>query len=51
MYPKDYPNNAECIWEIIGQNGFHISLNFIDRFYIEESENCRNDFIEVWNNK
>ncbi|KAF5295928.1 hypothetical protein FQR65_LT10359 [Abscondita terminalis] len=48
-YPKDYPNNAECTWEIISQNGHSIYLNFTDRFYIEESKNCENDFIEIWN--
>ncbi|KAK4871991.1 hypothetical protein RN001_016115 [Aquatica leii] len=48
-YPKDYPNNAECTWEIISQHGYFIVLNFTDRFYIEESKDCENDFIEIWN--
>ncbi|KAK5640278.1 hypothetical protein RI129_011089 [Pyrocoelia pectoralis] len=48
-YPKNYPDNAECEWEIIGDPGYSIKLDFIDRFYLEESDGCNNDFLEVWN--
>uniref|UniRef100_A0A1Y1LNZ2 Cubilin n=1 Tax=Photinus pyralis TaxID=7054 RepID=A0A1Y1LNZ2_PHOPY len=48
-YPKDYPNNAECEWEVIADPGYSITLDFIDRFYIEESNGCSNDFVEVFN--
>ncbi|KAF5282685.1 hypothetical protein FQA39_LY17492 [Lamprigera yunnana] len=47
-YPKDYSNNAECIWEIFVDQGYHINFEFIDRFYIEESTNCAKDFVEIW---
>ncbi|XP_066598353.1 cubilin-like [Prorops nasuta] len=48
-FPKQYPNNAECIWEIVAENGFHIGLTFIDRFSLETSNNCDKDYIEIFN--
>ena len=46
-YPNSYPNNAECVWEIDGRNGYHIGLEFIDRFHLEDSENCTKDALKV----
>ncbi|KAL3290304.1 hypothetical protein HHI36_023648 [Cryptolaemus montrouzieri] len=48
-YPGDYPNNTECIWEIRASEGFHIGLTFIDRFHLEESDDCINDYLKIWN--
>ncbi|CAH1989272.1 unnamed protein product [Acanthoscelides obtectus] len=45
---KDYPNNAECLWEFRATTGYHIAFQFQGRFYIEESENCEKDYLEVW---
>lgn len=47
-YPKSYPNNAECDWDIDVPNGFHIELKF-EAFQLEQSENCKNDFVEAFN--
>ncbi|XP_018577861.1 cubilin-like [Anoplophora glabripennis] len=47
-YGKDYPNNAECLWEIRANPGYSIGLQFIGRFQIEDSDNCANDYLEVW---
>lgn len=47
-YPKMYPNNIECTWEVRSNEGYHIGLQFIERFQIEDSSNCTNDFIEVY---
>ncbi|XP_056646391.1 cubilin [Diorhabda sublineata] len=44
----DYPNNAECLWIIESEPGYHLQLNFIGRFNLEQSTNCSNDFIQVW---
>jgi len=44
-----YPNSAECVWDIIGEPGFHVELNFYDRFDIELTEGCINDYIVVNN--
>ncbi|EZA59389.1 Cubilin [Ooceraea biroi] len=47
-FPKQYPNNSECTWEIMGDNGYHIGLAFVDRFSLETSHNCENDYVEVF---
>lgn len=47
-YPKNYPNNAECLWEIHVADGYTIQLKSDDRFHLEDSDNCVNDFLEVW---
>ncbi|KAH0568173.1 hypothetical protein KQX54_019308 [Cotesia glomerata] len=46
-FPSQYPNNAECTWEIIAEPGYHIGLVFLDRFNLETSTNCSNDFVEI----
>ncbi|KAK0075492.1 hypothetical protein PV325_006820, partial [Microctonus aethiopoides] len=52
-FPAQYPNNAECVWEIIAESGYHVGLSFVDRFNLETSSACQNDFIQVfnWDNK
>ena len=47
-FPDDYPNNAECLWELRSDEGYHIGLTFMTRFQIEQSDNCENDFVEIW---
>lgn len=47
-YPEMYPNNAECLWELRTEMGYHIGLIFMSRFQIEESDGCANDFVEIW---
>ncbi|KAL0113327.1 hypothetical protein PUN28_012468 [Cardiocondyla obscurior] len=47
-FPNLYPNNGECIWEITGDNGYHIGLSFVDRFNLETSSNCEKDYVEVF---
>jgi len=46
-YPNTYKNNSECEWEIVVNEGYHIGLRFTQRFFIESSNNCTNDFLEV----
>lgn len=46
-YDKDYPNNAECLWDIVSANGYYINFSFIGRFQIEETKNCTKDYVEV----
>jgi len=46
-FPKQYPSNSECTWEIFGENGYHIGLVFVDRFSLEDSPNCEKDYVEV----
>ncbi|XP_046466404.1 cubilin [Neodiprion pinetum] len=47
-FPQKYPNNAECTWFIEVENGYNIGLVFVDRFHLEESTNCANDFIQMF---
>ncbi|XP_012062648.1 PREDICTED: cubilin [Atta cephalotes] len=47
-FPKQYPNNGECTWEIIGENGYHLGLTFVDRFSLETSPNCEKDYVQVF---
>lgn len=43
-----YPNGAECVWEIRANRGFHIGLEFVNRFFIETSINCTKDYVEIF---
>lgn len=45
---NQYPNNAECIWEIRADTGYHIGLQFTNRFFLEDSTNCSKDFLEIF---
>ncbi|XP_050497170.1 cubilin-like [Diabrotica virgifera virgifera] len=44
----DYPHKAECLWIIESEPGYHIKLNFVERFFIEQSTNCTKDYVEIW---
>ncbi|XP_035743302.1 cubilin-like [Vespa mandarinia] len=48
QFPKQYPNNAECTWEIMANNGYHIELSFVNRFNLESSTNCEKDYIQIF---
>lgn len=48
-FPKPYGNNEECEWEIRSTAGTHIGLVFRERFHIEDSSDCRKDFLQVSN--
>ncbi|XP_072941839.1 cubilin-like [Epargyreus clarus] len=47
-YPKGYPNNLECTWEIQADLGNRISLQFVDRLVIEDTINCTKDVLIVY---
>ncbi|EFN89302.1 Cubilin, partial [Harpegnathos saltator] len=47
-YPRQYPNNSECTWEIMGDNGYHLGLTFIERFSLETSPNCEKDYVQIF---
>ncbi|XP_050535178.1 cubilin [Daktulosphaira vitifoliae] len=47
-FPDLYPNNNECEWIISLQPGNRISLTFVDRFNIELSTNCSNDYVQIY---
>lgn len=43
----NYKDNTECIWEIRSEPGYFINLKFIDRFFIEDTSDCSDDYIEI----
>ncbi|XP_061386037.1 cubilin homolog [Musca vetustissima] len=45
-YPRSYPNDMECIWEIITQPGQGIELT-IDSMELEDSVNCTKDALVI----
>lgn len=46
-YPQLYPNNEECEWTIELSPGNRVYLEFVDRFYIEQSVECTKDYVQV----
>ncbi|XP_017878835.1 uncharacterized protein LOC108624209 [Ceratina calcarata] len=46
-YPDNYPNFTECTRVLEASEGMLLKLDFRDVFKLEESANCRYDFLEV----
>ncbi len=46
-YPSAYGADAECEWEIRVDPGYKVIANFFQRFDLENTTNCQNDFVEV----
>nr|XP_009920163.1 PREDICTED: deleted in malignant brain tumors 1 protein-like [Haliaeetus albicilla] len=46
FYPGNYPNNADCVWEIQVENNFRVMLTFRD--IAMQSHRCRYDYVEVY---
>lgn len=46
-YPGKYPPNTECTWDIRVKEGYFVTLNFIERFDLEQSTGCSGDVVEV----
>lgn len=47
-YPKSYEPNQECAWIITAGIGNRVSLNFINRFVVEETPNCTKDAVIIY---
>ncbi|XP_053955149.1 cubilin homolog [Anastrepha ludens] len=45
---KTYKNNMECSWEFETSHGLYLIVNFLGRFFIEKSENCSKDYLEIY---
>ncbi|KAL7981378.1 hypothetical protein Chor_002274 [Crotalus horridus] len=45
-WPKEYPPNKNCIWQLVAPTQYRISLLF-DFFETEGNEVCKYDFVEV----
>ena len=46
-FPSAYGADSECEWEIRVDPGYKIIADFFQRFDLENSTNCQNDFVEV----
>ncbi|XP_057273318.1 deleted in malignant brain tumors 1 protein-like [Pezoporus wallicus] len=44
-YPLNYPDNADCLWQIQVENNFRITLTFRN---IQLQGGCQNDYIEIY---
>ncbi|XP_037817925.1 cubilin homolog [Lucilia sericata] len=42
-----YKNNEECSWIFYTKPGLYLQVQFIGRFFIENSPNCTNDYLEI----
>uniref|UniRef100_A0A8B9BPY4 CUB and zona pellucida like domains 1 n=1 Tax=Anser brachyrhynchus TaxID=132585 RepID=A0A8B9BPY4_9AVES len=45
FYPSNYPDNANCLWEIQVMNNFRIMITFRS---IQLQGGCQNDYIEIY---
>uniref|UniRef100_A0A8C8SFD8 Scavenger receptor cysteine-rich domain-containing protein DMBT1 n=1 Tax=Pelusios castaneus TaxID=367368 RepID=A0A8C8SFD8_9SAUR len=46
LYPGNYPNNVDCVWEIQAMNNYLITLSFRD--ILTEGGRCQHDYIEIY---
>ena len=51
-YPAHYPNNVECIWDIIVPEGYHVLLETQGIFDIEtgadDTSSCFYDYVQFF---
>ncbi|XP_045020100.1 deleted in malignant brain tumors 1 protein isoform X13 [Bubalus bubalis] len=45
FYPRNYPNNAKCVWDIEVQNNYRVTVAFRD---VQLEGGCNYDYIEVY---
>nr|XP_017203939.1 tolloid-like protein 2 [Oryctolagus cuniculus] len=45
-WPKEYPTNKNCVWQVVAPAQFRISLQF-EVFELEGNDVCKYDFVEV----
>uniref|UniRef100_H0UU51 Metalloendopeptidase n=1 Tax=Cavia porcellus TaxID=10141 RepID=H0UU51_CAVPO len=45
-WPKEYPTNKNCVWQVVAPIQYRISLQF-EAFELEGNDVCKYDFVEV----
>ncbi|XP_072917600.1 bone morphogenetic protein 1-like [Hemitrygon akajei] len=45
-WPKEYPPNKNCVWQVVAPTQYRISLQF-EFFEIEGNDVCKYDYVEV----
>ncbi|KAH9514316.1 hypothetical protein Btru_028697 [Bulinus truncatus] len=46
-YPRSYPHDTECTWEIHIQQGYYVNLQFNSLFDMAAHDICEHDFVQV----
>ncbi|XP_063709692.1 neuropilin and tolloid-like protein 2 [Culicoides brevitarsis] len=46
-FPNNYPNSVDCVRILEAPIGFVLRLDFRDSFFIEPSDDCKFDFLEI----
>lgn len=49
-FPNQYPASTECSWVIAIPPGYHVGFEF-ERFQMEGSQNCENDYLQLFDYK
>ncbi|XP_067828864.1 tolloid-like protein 2 isoform X3 [Heptranchias perlo] len=45
-WPKEYPTNKNCVWQVVAPSQYRISLQF-EAFELEGNDVCKYDYVEV----
>ncbi|XP_066549187.1 tolloid-like protein 2 isoform X1 [Amia ocellicauda] len=45
-WPKEYPTNKNCVWQVVAPSQYRISLQF-EVFELEGNDVCKYDYLEV----
>ncbi|MBN3324354.1 TLL2 protein, partial [Atractosteus spatula] len=45
-WPKEYPTNKNCVWQVVAPSQYRISLQF-EVFELEGNDVCKYDYVEV----
>ncbi|KAI3353391.1 hypothetical protein L3Q82_019924 [Scortum barcoo] len=45
-WPKEYPPNKNCVWQVVAPTQYRISMQF-EAFELEGNEVCKYDYVEV----
>uniref|UniRef100_A0A8D0LA36 Metalloendopeptidase n=1 Tax=Sphenodon punctatus TaxID=8508 RepID=A0A8D0LA36_SPHPU len=45
-WPKEYPTNKNCVWQVVAPTQYRISLQF-EVFELEGNDVCKYDYVEV----
>uniref|UniRef100_A0A8C6T2M0 Metalloendopeptidase n=1 Tax=Neogobius melanostomus TaxID=47308 RepID=A0A8C6T2M0_9GOBI len=45
-WPKEYPPNKNCVWQVVAPTQYRISMQF-ETFDLEGNEVCKYDYVEV----
>lgn len=48
-YPRSYPTDVECVWELIASPGNQLILT-VEKMGIESSDKCNEDYLEIREN-